>query len=217
MWMANAGWYLYSANRSQLKFHFAGFTNFCSQHTIYIHLSKFVPWVKGSNATFFLLQGLATRFVLNAAMENGGRFSDHQVDQLRRLGGWSPKSAIVHLYIKKIIEEYSDTLALVTPGGHGLISITFNFTVICEIDNSQQSCTLLSSSNVRTFSMTLEAVTVNFSQNFPFVMGFLFSIDHLNKHKVCFWINMVPWLLISIMHAISLLWHLQYLTSITEF
>ena len=31
-------------------------------------------------------------------------------------GGWFPKSAIVHLYIKKIIEEYSDTLALITPG-----------------------------------------------------------------------------------------------------
>ena len=56
-------------------------------------------------------------------MENGGRFSDHQVDQLRRLGGWSPKSAIVHIYIRKIIEEYSDTLALITPGRHGLIAI----------------------------------------------------------------------------------------------
>ena len=119
-------------------------------------------------------------------MENGGRFSDHQVDQLRRLGGWSPKSAIVHIYIRKIIEEYSDTLALITPRRHGLISVTFNFTVICQIDNSQQSCTLLSSSNVRTFSMTLEAVTVNFSQNFPFVVGFLFNIDQLNKHKLCF-------------------------------
>ena len=96
--------------------------------------------MKSSNATFCLLQGFATRFVLNAAMENGGRFTDNQVDQLRRLGGgWSPKSAIVHLYIKKIIEEYSDTIALITPGRHGLISITFNFTVICQIDNSQHS------------------------------------------------------------------------------
>ena len=34
--------------------------------------------------------------------------------------------------------------------------------------------------------MTLEAVTVHFSQNFPFVMGFLFNIDQLNKHKLCF-------------------------------
>ena len=96
-------------------------------------------------------------------MENGGRFSDHQVDQLRRLGGWSPKSAIVHLYIKKIIEEYSDAVSLITPGRHGLISITINFTVICHIDKSHQSCTILSSSHVRTFSMTLEAVTVKFS------------------------------------------------------
>ena len=146
---------------------------------------------KGSNATFCLLQGFATRFVLNAAMENGGCFTNAQVDQLRRLGGWSPKTAIVHLYIKKIIEEYSDTLALITPGRHGLIFITFNFTVICQIDNSHQSCTLLRSSNVRTFSMTLEAVTVNFSQNFPFVMGFLFNVDQLNKDKLCFSKKMV--------------------------
>ena len=153
-------------------------------------------------------------------MENGGRFTDNQVDQLRRLEGgrgWSPKSAIVHLYIKKIIEEYSDTLALITPGRHGLISITFNFTIICQIDNPQHSWTLLSSSNVRTFSMTLEAVTANFFQHFPFVMGFLFNIDQLNKHKLCFSIKLVPWLLISIMLAISLLWHLQYLISKTEF
>ena len=144
---------------------------------------------KGSNATFCLLQGLATRFVLNAAMENGGRFTDNQVDQLRRLeggGGGGPPKVPSSTYTKKIIEEYSDTLALITPRRHGLISVTFNFTVICQIDNSQQSCTLLSSSNVRTFSMTLEAVTVNFSQNFPFVVGFLFNIDQLNKHKLCF-------------------------------
>ena len=150
-------------------------------------------------------------------MENGERFTDNQVDQLWRLGGWSPKSAIVHLYIKKIIEEYSDTLSLITPGRHGLIFITFNFTVICQIEKSQHSWTLLGSSTVRTFSMTLEAVTVNFSQNFPFVMGFFFNIDQLNKHKLCFSIKLVPWLLISIMHAISLLWHLQYVVSLTEF
>ena len=148
--------------------------------------------MEGSNAIFCLLQGFATRFVLNAAMENGGCFTNAQVDQLRRLGGWSPKTAIVHLYIKKIIEEYSDTLALITPGRHGLIFITFNFTVICQIDNSHQSCTLLRSSNVRTFSMTLEAVTVNFSQNFPFVMGFLFNVDQSNRHKLCFSIRLVP-------------------------
>ena len=45
------------------------------------------------------------------------------MDQLRRLGGRSPKSAIVHIYIRKIIEEYWDTLALITPGRHGLIAI----------------------------------------------------------------------------------------------
>ena len=124
----------------------------------------------------------------NGKMENGGRFSDHQVDQLRRLGGggWSSKSAIVHLYIKKIIEEYSDTLALRTPGRHGLIAITFNLTVICQIDHSQQSCTLVNSSNVRTFSMTLQAVTVNFFQNFPFVMGFLFNVDQSNNTSSVF-------------------------------
>ena len=162
--------------------------------------------MKGSDVTFCLLQGFATRFVLNAAMENGGRFTDNQVDQLRRLGGWSPKSAIVHLYIKKIIEEYSDTVSLITPGRHRLISITINFTVICQIDKSHQSCTLLSSSNV----------TVNFSQNFPCAMGFLYNVDQSNKHKLCLSIRLEPWLLISIMHAISFLWHLQYLISITE-
>ena len=64
---------------------------------------QFVPWLKGSNATFWLLQGFATSFVLNAAMENGGRFTDDQVDQLRRLeeggGGVVPQKcncALVH-------------------------------------------------------------------------------------------------------------------------
>ena len=33
--------------------------------------------------------------------------------------------------------------------------------------------------------MTLEAVTVNFSQNNPSVMGVLFNIDQSNKHKLC--------------------------------
>ena len=97
------------------------------------------------------------------------------------------------------------------------LSLLTSQSSICQIDKSQQSCTLLSSSNVRTFSMTLEAVTVNFSQNFPFVMGFLFNVDQSNKHKLCFSIRLVPWLLISIMHVISFLWHLQYLISITEF
>ena len=92
-------------------------------------------------------------------------------------GGGPPKLQLYTCTLKKIIEEYSDTLALITPGRHGLIFITFNFTVICQIDNSHQSCTLLRSSNVRTFSMTLEAVTVNFSQHNPSVMGFLFNID----------------------------------------
>ena len=128
-------------------------------------------------------------------MENGSRFTDNQVDQLRRLGGGGvvpQKCHDAHIHMKKIIKEYSDALALITPGTHGLITVTFNFTVICQIDNSQHSCTLLGSSNVRTFSMTLEAVTVNFSQNFPFVMGFLFNIDQLNKYKLCFAIKLVP-------------------------
>ena len=62
------------------------------------------------------LQGFATRFVLSSAIENGGNFSDNQIDQLRRLGGWSQKSAIVHLYVKRIVEEYSDVASLLTPG-----------------------------------------------------------------------------------------------------
>ena len=49
-------------------------------------------------------------------MENGGRFADNQVDQLRRLGGWSIQSGIVHIYIKKIIEQYSDSAGLISPG-----------------------------------------------------------------------------------------------------
>ena len=59
-----------------------------------------------------------TRFVLTAAMENGGRFADNQVDQLRRLGGWSVQTGIVHMYIKKIIEQYSDSAGLISPGGY---------------------------------------------------------------------------------------------------
>ncbi|CAH3180440.1 unnamed protein product [Porites lobata] len=46
---------------------------------------------------------------------NPREVSHRSYRSLRRLGGWSPKSAIVHLHIKKIIEEYSDTLALITP------------------------------------------------------------------------------------------------------
>jgi len=61
-------------------------------------------------------EGFATRFVLMAAMENGGHFSDNQVDQLRRLGGWSVQSGVVHIYVKKIIEQYSDSAGLLTPG-----------------------------------------------------------------------------------------------------
>ena len=49
-------------------------------------------------------------------MENGGHFTDNQVDQLRRLWGWSVTSGVVHLYVKKIIEQYSDSAGLITPG-----------------------------------------------------------------------------------------------------
>ena len=49
-------------------------------------------------------------------MENGGHFSDNQVDQLRRLGGWSVQSGVVHIYVKNIIEQYSDSAGLLTPG-----------------------------------------------------------------------------------------------------
>ena len=51
-------------------------------------------------------------------MGNGGRFSDNQVDQLRRLGGggvWSVQSGVVQIYVKKIIEQYSDSAGLISP------------------------------------------------------------------------------------------------------
>ena len=53
-------------------------------------------------------------------MENGGRLADNQVDQLRPLGGWSVQSGIVHIYIKKIIEQYSDSASLISPGRYWL-------------------------------------------------------------------------------------------------
>ena len=49
-------------------------------------------------------------------MENGSRFTGGQVDQLCRLGGSSVNSVVVHLYVKKIIEQYSDSAGLMTPG-----------------------------------------------------------------------------------------------------
>ena len=53
-------------------------------------------------------------------MENGGYFSDNQVDQLRPLGGWSVQSGVVQIYVKKIIEQYSDSAGLLTPGMYWL-------------------------------------------------------------------------------------------------
>lgn len=61
-------------------------------------------------------QGFATRFIIATAIENGGRFEDHHVDHLKRLGGWSQKSSVVHLYIKKVLEDYSDSAGLLIPG-----------------------------------------------------------------------------------------------------
>ena len=54
-------------------------------------------------------------------MGNGGRFSDNQVDQLRRVGRggggvWSVQSGVVQIYVKKIIEQYSDSAGLISPG-----------------------------------------------------------------------------------------------------
>ena len=40
----------------------------------------------------------------------------HPVDQLRHLGSWLVNSGVVHLYMKKIIEQYSDSAGLITPG-----------------------------------------------------------------------------------------------------
>ena len=56
-------------------------------------------------------------------MENGGHFTDGQVDQLRRLGGWSVTSGVVHLYVKKIIEQYSDSAGLITPGRYTSLTL----------------------------------------------------------------------------------------------
>ena len=57
-------------------------------------------------------------------MGNGGRFSDNQVDQLPRLGGgggvWSVQSGVVQIYVKKIIEQYSDSAGLISPGRYWL-------------------------------------------------------------------------------------------------
>ena len=58
-------------------------------------------------------QGFATRFIIAKAIENGGRFEDHHIDHLKRLGGWS---SVVHLYIKKVLEDYSDSAGLLIPG-----------------------------------------------------------------------------------------------------
>ena len=54
-------------------------------------------------------------------MGNGGRFSDNQVDQLRRVGGGrSVQSGVVQIYVKKIIEQYSDSAGLISPGRYWL-------------------------------------------------------------------------------------------------
>ncbi|KAJ7384135.1 Zinc finger and BTB domain-containing protein 8A [Desmophyllum pertusum] len=60
--------------------------------------------------------GFATRFVTTRAIENGGRFGQQHIEQLKRLGGWAEKSTVVHLYIKRILEEYSDTCGLLVEG-----------------------------------------------------------------------------------------------------
>ena len=48
-------------------------------------------------------------------MENGGCFTEGQVNQLCRLGSWSVNSVVVHLYVKKIIKQYSDSAGLIAP------------------------------------------------------------------------------------------------------
>ncbi len=77
-------------------------------------------WFYNAQFVTFSLQGFATRFVLTAAIENGGKFEDTHIAQLRRLGGWAQNSAVVHLYVKRIIEEYTDTAALIMPGEHSI-------------------------------------------------------------------------------------------------
>ena len=38
------------------------------------------------------------------------------MDQLRAWGDWPVTLGVVHLYVKKIIEQYSDSAGLITPG-----------------------------------------------------------------------------------------------------
>ena len=59
---------------------------------------------------FLICRGLPhdLSFPQSSRIENGRNFTENQIDQLRRLGGWSPRSAIVHLYVKRIIKEYTD-------------------------------------------------------------------------------------------------------------
>ena len=59
-------------------------------------------------------------------MENGGRFTDGQVDQQRCLGGWSVTSGVVHLDVKKIIEEYSNNAGLITNNSNKTMISTYS-------------------------------------------------------------------------------------------
>ena len=81
------------------------------------------------------------------AMENGGRFTDGQVDHLRSLEGWSVTSGVVHLYVKKIIEQYSDSAGLITPGRYIVWSCTCEY----EKDTDYDKC-ILHVENHRSFT-----------------------------------------------------------------
>ena len=61
-------------------------------------------------------QRFATRFIIATAIENGGRFEDHHIDHLKLLRGWSQKSSVVHLHVKKVLEDYSVSAGLLIPG-----------------------------------------------------------------------------------------------------
>ena len=66
-------------------------------------------------AFLFLFQEFATHFILTTAVDHDGRFDDVNVEQLKRLRGWAINSAVAHLYIERVVEEYSNTCGLLVP------------------------------------------------------------------------------------------------------
>ncbi|CAH3034092.1 unnamed protein product [Porites lobata] len=65
------------------------------------------------------LNGLQMGIMVHNSVQDAGfdarELSHSSYRSLRRLGGWSVASGVVHLYVKKIIEQYSDSAGLITP------------------------------------------------------------------------------------------------------